>query len=385
MGPAALLIAAALTAGRPIDARSALSLAVRTALEMRANALTADRSEVPPSYVAKLPVFKHALRDYALAIARQGGAAQAMTERLEDGLRRASVWAAPPSVEYNPDAPDDVGDYDYTHVDSAAFEEVPDHPELLALEIGIAFPCGIDSSLYLLDRENLAVRMEIESDDYTSVSAANGDFTYAVSPPDAAGSWFVVTATVAPWPSSNWSMVRAEVRRPGAAVNVPVVAAVERSDNRDIEPGLVASSDGFTLTYWTDDPFDGGSRDTAEETFRLTSHELVRLPPATGTARDVFDDWVRSDWSDAHKWTRSEQTTELRRIHDTLREPRNEYYDRLEPDPCRMTNGRWSIWLTAQHTGQQDLQFVLAPGNGSFVVEAHHSGQATECERHEEE
>jgi hypothetical protein len=119
--------------------------------------------------------------------------------------------------------------YVYGDIDSIEIEQPAGHPELLAATTKLGVCCGTDSSLYLFERSGSQWQLVLaqEAADYTEVSGAQGMFSYAVSPPDGQNGFFVVTANVNPWCTSNWQSIRYKALRPGSDPHQPLTILSE--------------------------------------------------------------------------------------------------------------------------------------------------------------
>lgn len=89
--------------------------------------------------------------------------------------------------------------------------------DLIAVTTTIGVLCGADTSLYLFKYEgkNWKLILASEANDYDLISGAQGNFEFGVSWPDRSGEFFVVTASVNPWCTSNWQAITYRVLRPG--------------------------------------------------------------------------------------------------------------------------------------------------------------------------
>jgi hypothetical protein len=107
--------------------------------------------------------------------------------------------------------------YAYGDIYDITVEQPAGHPELLVATTTLGICCGEDTSLYLFKKDEGTWRLVLaqEANDYDKVSGGQGLFQYAISPTDAQGDFFVVTANVSPWCSSNWQSLRYKVLRAG--------------------------------------------------------------------------------------------------------------------------------------------------------------------------
>jgi hypothetical protein len=216
--------------------------------------------EIPPPARTLLTRLKHQLRDSISATINapesQGKSAGSLQARVLTKLSGEGVAVGEPKEEAVGE--DYVeGDYLYGDIYSISVERPRSHPELLAVTTTLGVYCGSDSSLYLFKRVNGRWQLVLaqEANGYEDVSGAQGRFNYMISPPDAADNFFVVTANVNPWCTSNWQSIRYSVLRPGPDAYRPQVLA---SGDETIYLGvdrpyqLAAGADWFSLNFYGD-------------------------------------------------------------------------------------------------------------------------------------
>lgn len=120
--------------------------------------------------------------------------------------------------------------YIYGYISKITLQHPPKNPNLLAVTTTIGVCCGEDTSLYIfqkhLSRWLLVLRHE--ANNYAEVSGAHGRFRYAISSLDRNHHFFVVTARVNPWCTSNWQMLYYQVLRPGLQPALPQVLLSEK-------------------------------------------------------------------------------------------------------------------------------------------------------------
>jgi hypothetical protein len=114
--------------------------------------------------------------------------------------------------------------------------------------------CGSDAALFIFSRQadDWREALRWHSKDYATVAGGLWAFDYAISPPDQAGHWFVVTKNVAPWCSSTWSDIRISVLRPKPAGVTPAKlfgASYEMWWGGDDFGSVSADARGFSLRY----------------------------------------------------------------------------------------------------------------------------------------
>jgi len=161
---------------------------------IRINADPLPSAEVPPLAQQLLPKLKSELRKVILRSLNTHNIADLQILRnlvlldLKDEGIEVSGTDAPANAD---------GRSEYGLLYDLEVERPTRQPDLLAVVTELGIPCGSDSSLNLFHRkasgwELLAVD---ESNGFSEISGAQGNFQFAVSPPDEQGNWFVVTAT----------------------------------------------------------------------------------------------------------------------------------------------------------------------------------------------
>lgn len=115
--------------------------------------------------------------------------------------------------------------YIYGYIPAITFQHPPHNPNLLVVTTTIGVCCGEDTSLYVFQKQQRRWQLVVqhEANNYEEVSSANGRFRYAISPPDRNGRFFVVTARVNPWCTSNWQGLYYQVMRPSSQPASPQV------------------------------------------------------------------------------------------------------------------------------------------------------------------
>ena len=115
--------------------------------------------------------------------------------------------------------------YVYGDIFDISIEQPGGHPELLVATTTIGVCCGADTSLYLFKKSGDGWKLTLaqEAGEYEDVSGAHGSFQYEISKPDGNGNFFVATANVNPWCTSNWQSLRYSVMRVGPSAYQPRV------------------------------------------------------------------------------------------------------------------------------------------------------------------
>ena len=108
------------------------------------------------------------------------------------------------------------------------------HCDLLVAVTKLGVPCSLDNSLYVFgqDRGGWNLVLSLEAQDYSKRYKylrkrkwlpLQGALTYAISPPDKAGNWFLVAASVAEWCKYDLRGLKFEVVRPGPSPTSPKI------------------------------------------------------------------------------------------------------------------------------------------------------------------
>lgn len=182
---------------------------------------------IPPAARPLLTVLKHRLRDLISDVLRVEGSEaspQQLQARVIGDLRRFGVIVTEPACVTVDQNYVDKG-YDYGEIYDITVKRPQYCFDLIAVTTTIGVCCGEDTSLYVFKYEDQAWKLILasEANDYYLVSGAQGTFQFGVSWPDQRGSFFVVTASVNPWCSSNWQSITCRVLRPGPAAYEPRV------------------------------------------------------------------------------------------------------------------------------------------------------------------
>jgi hypothetical protein len=216
--------------------------------------------EIPVPLRPLLTSFKHSLRDVVTeTITDDSGMWQSPAELrmlLLHKIRQAGMMLfneRHPKLEH--EQSDDTIQYSYNEIKDIAVETPPGHNDLLAVTTSFWVMCGEDTSLYLYKRVSDGWRLVLahEANDYSDVSGAQGDYRYSVSPCDREGKYFVVSANVNPWCTSNWQALRFVVFRPSSLPYSPkILLQGSETIYIGVDPPLYklsTTSDSFTLSF----------------------------------------------------------------------------------------------------------------------------------------
>lgn len=133
-----------------------------------------------------------------------------ISELEQEGIKIGNPW-----LDNTVDLDDKY--YTYGSIYEIRVEQPKNHPELIVATTSLGVCCGEDTSFYLFRKQDSKWQLilEQEAKDYDDVDGAHGRFSYAISPATKEKDFFVVTANVNPWCSSNWQSLRYTVMREG--------------------------------------------------------------------------------------------------------------------------------------------------------------------------
>jgi len=299
-------------------------------------------TDIPPAARPLLARYKRHLRELAWAVVAQEGDPERAEARADRLFEEMGVQ-------------DDGISFAYPNTGS----------DLIAATVSMAIPCGSDTALYLFRREENRWRLILarEGSGYKTVADALGVFGYGVSPADERGGFFVVTANVNPWCSSNWQSLRFDVLRPGPDPDHPRVLLRERRtifDPWDSGFQLTVTHAGFRLGYLGDQSLDTGIlvRDHVDQ-YAVAGNEVRRLPPLAADAIGFVDEWKELPWPQASRYGGT------REIHDLLQ--RDDYFSAFDPAE-KGEGGRWSVplWVEREHGRNEWIMFTVKQKGDEF-------------------
>jgi hypothetical protein len=239
---------------------------------------------------------------------------------------------------------------------------------LVAVTTDFSVECGSDTVLAIFARRDGAWRevLRDQAAPYKTVAGAFDSFDYAISPPDATGHWFVVTTSVAPWCSSNWSMIRYAVLRPSPDAAAPrtIFSAQDSIFREDQDSRLAVGVDNFDLRFHAESIDDAIFTREWLRHFSVVGDKVRRIPPLADTPRDFADEWIVSQWSEARQWTAPEAASRLEAIHAELNKNKSGLgYASIRS--CRQ--GATQIEIRPQDSDTMHY-YLLVSGNRDFAM-----------------
>ncbi len=275
-----------------------------------------DETVVPEQARPLFVSLREAVREWAVAQVRAGRIPETPDGPAADVLQK-ELEALIPKWK------DETG-YRYGTWAGVAIERVPEHPELIGVQVTLNVPYGCDTSLALLEKRGRTWQTVLidQSDEPREISDAWCDFSYGVSPAAADGRYFVVTASVNPWPTSNWQSLRWNVLRPGASARRPEVLASNSEPlflGRDPAFDLVVTRDDFALGFVTSaECADGDGFQEKVRSFQVNGAQLAEIWPSDEPVCDFLADWARAPWTEAASWAHPSASPSVARWHDRI-------------------------------------------------------------------
>ncbi|HKV62121.1 MAG TPA: hypothetical protein VJO16_09420 [Candidatus Acidoferrum sp.] len=343
--------------------------------------------DVPPAAQKLLPQFKAGLREIVGRTLNEHSSSspEALHKQILAGLKKEGIDvlnSAQRDGYYTADGDDFGSLYDVTVRQPAR------HSDLMAVVTNLTIPCGSDASLSLYRRDGVAWQLILveESNGYKDISGGQGSFQFGISPPDADGNWYLVTADVNPWCSSNWQQLRYKVLRPGEDATHPSVLLDERTSiylGTDLPYKLTLSPQGFELHIVAAQGLDDSilTREHVQN-YEVSGSRVTRIPPLALAPEDFLDEWVGMKWEDASTWTSSADAARFQHWHDRLsrdsREKIDTEFDFVQPCKASDKTAKWQIGLQLEGAGEHDLPgdvpaelfFTISKRESTFYVES---------------
>jgi hypothetical protein len=343
-------------------------------------------TDVPPSAQELLPKMKTELRSLTLQTLNAHPAASAENLRtfLITDLRSAGLEVLSGKQfenNYNTEA-DKFG-----FVQDVQVRQPTRHPDLLVVIFSLTIPCGVDDSLtvFRIGGSGWQPLIASDSNGYATVADAQGWVKYAVSPSDSSGEWFLVTANVSPWCTSNWQGLHYKVLRPGDSAQTPRVLLDEHTGvyiGVDEPYRITTTRNGFTIHNVDSQSLDPSILTRVHvQKYEVTTEHAKRVPPFALFPEDFLDEWFNLKWEEAALWILAGDKSEFQSWHDRFNRPkRNEgfytEFDFVQPCPSPATEARWQIGLELEGTAEKDLPedlpeelfFTVIKRDGAFYL-----------------
>jgi hypothetical protein len=353
-------------------------------------------TDVPPSAQKLLPQLKAGLREIIGRSINEhySSSAEILHDIILSDLKKAGMEALSRVQREGYYTAD--GD-DFGYLSDVTVRQPERHPDLVAVVTNLTIPCGSDASLYLYRRTGAAWQLILvaESNGYADISGAQGSFQFAISPPDGEGNWFVVTADVDPWCSSNWQQLRYRVLRPGEDLNHSQVLLDEHTTiflGVDQPYRLTVSPGGFEIRNVAAQGLDDSIMTRVHvQKYEVNENRVTRVPPLALAPEDFLDEWVEMKWESASTWVSSTDAAKLQYWHGRLsregREKIDTEFDFVQPCKGAQNVSKWQIGLMLEGTGEHDLPgdlpdelfFTITKRDGAFYLESVEKDRAPGC------
>lgn len=286
-----------------------------------------DETNISPEARASIVAVKHMLRDAVLdavtAVEPGHEAPPALTARVVDALavQGIRVGSDTPQTVPSGSSPSE----NPVRISGVEIKAPTGYDDLLAVTTTLSLPCADDTSLYILARRNNAWRLVLvlESNEYSDIGKAACTFEYAVSPPSPDGSWFVATAELHCWCTSNWQEIRYTVLRPNQTTTQPDVLLQGRQGiylGAGEPPfSLAVDRDAFELRFQAAQSLDPAilTRDHVVR-YAVGAHDAQRVAPFAFRPEDFLDEWIHMPWRDASAWVDAADRARIHRWHARL-------------------------------------------------------------------
>ena len=282
---------------------------------------------IPDGAAPLITSLKHQLRDVILNVLN-ARSPEPVSPDVAQSIVLSSLASQGVKVEqpHSTDLAPAPGEHEYVYGDiyEVTVRQPTSDPDLLAITTTLGVCCGDDTSLYLVRRQGQrwALIIADEADGYTEVNGAQGNFQYYVAEPDAEGNFFLVTAGITPWCTSNWQELRYKVTRPGSDARTPrVLMTAKDVIYLQDDPIFELSGDptGFSLRFQAGYSLDPGvfARDHILR-YQVQGNQTLRVNPVAGSARDFLDEWINMPWEEAKRWSDPSTCVEQRHWHAFL-------------------------------------------------------------------
>jgi hypothetical protein len=253
-------------------------------------------TKIPPAAKPLLTRLKHQLRDVVIETINQKSEREGTPQLLQEVIL-VQLKAAGVNVQKREEVVYSENyfqkPYAYGDIFGITIEQPAGHPELLVATTTLGICCGEDTSFYVFKKDNGYWKLILlqESNAYDEVSGAQGMFQYAISPLDDKSDFFVVTANVNPWCTSNWQSIRYKVLRVGPSAYQPRIILSDEDTiylGEDPPYQLHVEGNAFSLSFASDefmDRMNNGEELSEDEIasshvvkYRIDGNSAVRVP-----------------------------------------------------------------------------------------------------------
>ena len=175
------------------------------------------------------------------------------------------------------------------------------HPQRLAVSFSVEFGRGGDDVLCVFEKVGADLRAVLvrRIDGYDSISGARWASVWAIAPPAADGSWFVVDAHSHAWISSLWRGISYAIVEPGTDANQPKLSLKGSDDaylGEDEIASVTATATTATIGYGSWDRLGGEHTRSYRRSFtRDASGSFTRSAPFVYSPRELIHELLEGD------------------------------------------------------------------------------------------
>lgn len=280
--------------------------------------LTDKSGQVPAGAQKAVADMKAALAEFIGASVRCSDA-NITAENLHEALSDATHATEDEDSEGDAASPD-AAKYGYTLIYDV--KRWPGNPKLLSVTAAFSIECSVDALLSVFDVSSgsWVEVLRWQADPYDKVGGAFFSLDHQISPPDAAGRWYVLVKRIAPACGTTWSAIDYAILRPEAGRIAPrQLYRAQRAIwwGGDDYGELSANAADFEVR------FHGKTLDTSVSVRPWVEHYLLagdavkeRSQPIALTPVDFLDEWLREPWDEAQRWIDPKSKNALHEPHD---------------------------------------------------------------------
>jgi hypothetical protein len=256
--------------------------------------------------------------------------------------------------------------------DQLRFDVKEQSRDVIAIVATFDIACGDDAMLLIYGRNGESWREALrwQSGRYATVAGGLWSFDYAVSPPDAAGHWFVAVKSVAPWCSSTWSEIRYALLRPGELPSAPKILGKSADSiwwGAEDVGTIAVTKDSADIRFHAESIDDGVHNRLWIRHFRVIGDTVERVQPVAVSPRDFVDEWIVSPWKVAKNWSLGARMTLLHAAHEIAQgEKKDEGFEFASAQRCSDMPDHFQITLAPMDESRPSYFQVL--GRTTFTM-----------------
>ena len=284
---------------------------------------------------------------------------------------------------------EDARYYTYDDLEDIQLLQSLQHPNLLIATTRLWVMCGSDTSFYLFQKSGEQWQLVVaqEANNYEEISGAQGAFQYAISPPDVTGDFYIVTANINPWCSSNWQSLRYKAFRVGATPSQPKMLAQGEE--------TIYKVTGYTITthatkFWL--LFAGDVSEyqvhwdyNSTISMHMVSYDVEgdQVKGIHFVPEDFLGTWFRMPWEEASKWVEPESLPAIEPWYTRLREIGEKSYSFSVMRPCEHNQDSWQIGVQVLNDTDsqptEELCFTLNRRDEWYMIQGFYQTDSSGC------